>query len=503
MLKQMLKESKLKSKPEEIFIVVNKNDKVIGYKPRSVCHKERLLHRTVAVTVFNDKGEVLLQKRSMKVDTNPGLYTLSATGHVSKGETYEQAAEKELQEELGITSKLKYETRIVKDFPSHYEMQSFYSTHSNGPFKFPKQDIDKVEFVPIDKLPEFFPKSTATIEILYNQILHKGKSNIKSTAIAPTNIAFTKYWGKKNEVLRLPENGSVSMSLSDLLTTTTVEFSPKYKKDEVTINGGGVEEGEAERVIKHLDRVRKLANIDLKAKVVSKNNFPIGTGLSSSASGFAALSLAAASAAGLKLSEKELSILARQGAGSACRSIPGGFVQWLDGNTSETSYAKQIFPPSYWEIADVVAIVSEGRKETSSSAGMKEATSSPFMKLRLSRMKEKNKKVKEFIKNRDFKALGELTEQEALELHSIMLTQYPPLIYWTPGTLRIMKLVSHWRAAGIPVYFTINTGQDIHLIVEEKNAEKVVTKLKGLDFVKNIIVNLPGEGTRLSQDHLF
>ncbi len=326
---------------------------------------------------------------------------------------------------------------------------------------------------------------------------------MKATAIAPTNIAFTKYWGKKDEVLRLPENGSISMTLSDLLTTTTVEFSDKYDKDEIKINGGGIETGEAERVIKHLDRVRKMASINLKAKMVSKNNFPTGTGLSSSASGFAALTLAAVATAGLNLSKKELSILARQGAGSACRSIPGGFVEWLDGNTSDTSYAKQIFPPSYWAIADVVAIVSEGKKETSSTAGMKVAQSSPFMKLRLSRMKEKNAEVKKLIKERNFKALGELTEQDALELHAIMLTQYPPLIYWTPGTLQIMKLVPHWRKEGIPVYFTINTGQDIHLICEQKNAKLVQAKLKSLNFVKNIIVNTPGQGTRLIDKHLF
>lgn len=329
----------------------------------------------------------------------------------------------------------------------------------------------------------------------------------KATAIAPTNIAFTKYWGKKDEVLRLPENGSISMCLSNLLTTTTVEFSDKYTKDQITINGGGPpaggEEGEAERVIKHLDRVREMAGIQTKAKVVSENNFPVGTGLSSSASGFAALSLAASKAAGLNLSEKKLSILARQGAGSACRSIPGGFVEWLDGNTSETSFAKQIFSKYHWKIADVVAIVSEGRKEVSSSAGMKAAKSSPFMKLRVSLMKEKNKLVKKLISERKFKELGELTEQEALELHSIMLTQYPPLIYWTPGTLRIMKLVPHWRAEGIPVYFTINTGQDIHLICEQKSVEKVRSKLKQLEEVKNIIVNTPGEGTRLSTKHFF
>lgn len=313
---------------------------------------------------------------------------------------------------------------------------------------------------------------------------------MKATAVAPSNIAFTKYWGRKDEVLRLPANGSISMCLSNLLTTTSVEFSKEYKQDEINIDN-------KDRIIKHLDRIRKLADINLKAHVITKNNFPTGTGLSSSASGFAALTLATVSAAGLNLSEKELSILARQASGSACRSIPSGFVEWLDGETSETSYAKQIFPASYWKIADVVAIVSKEKKEVPTSSGMKIAYSSPFMKLRLSRMKKKNKLVKKLIEQRNFKEFGEFIEQEALELHTIMLTQYPPLIYWTPGTLQIMKLVPYWREEGIPVYFTINTGQNIHLICEEKDAKSVQAKLKDLDFVKEIIVNTPGEGARL------
>ncbi|MBI3109478.1 diphosphomevalonate decarboxylase [Candidatus Daviesbacteria bacterium] len=488
---------------EEIFIVVDRSDRVIGYEPRSICHQKRLLHRTVAVIVFNDKGEVLLQKRSMNVDTNPGLYTLSATGHVSQGETYLEAAKKELLEELGIKSKLlKFETKIVKDFP-HYEMQSFYSTYSNGPFKFPKKDIEKLEFIPISKLPDFFSKSTATIRILYNDILKRGKNAMKATAIAPSNIAFTKYWGRKDETLRLPANGSISMCLSNLLTTTTVEFSDKYSKDEVILNGKTPKDIEIERVIKHLDRVRKLAKISQKAKVSSNNNFPIAVGLSSAASGFAALTLAASNAAGLNLSRRELSILARQASGSACRSIPSGFVEWLDGNTSEMSYAEEIFPPDWWKIVDVVAIVSTTRKEVPTSVGHQSAQSSPFLQLRISRMKEKNNKVKKLIKQKNLSKLGKLIEQEALELHTIMLTQNPPLIYWTPGTLTIMKLVSRWRAEGLPVYFTINTGQNIHLIAEAKNAQKVKAKLKELDFVKDIIVNTPGEGARLSQNHLF
>lgn len=318
---------------------------------------------------------------------------------------------------------------------------------------------------------------------------------MKATAVAPSNIAFTKYWGRKDEILRLPETGSISMCLSNLLTTTTVEFSNKYKEDTVIIDGKQ-EEGPSKRVVEHLDRVRKLAKINQRAKVISNNNFLSSTGLSSSASGFAALTLAASAAAGLKLSEKELSILARQGSGSACRSIPSGFVEWLDGNTSETSYAKTIFPASYWKIADVVAVVSEHKKEVPTSEGHMGAQSSPFIKLRLSHMKKKNNLARKLIKEKNFKEFGELIESEALELHAIMITQTPHLIYWTPGTLKIMKLVSHWRAE-FPVYFTINTGQDIHLICEQKNIDKIKNKLKKLDFVKEIIVNTPGEGTRL------
>ncbi len=133
---------------------------------------------------------------------------------------------------------------------------------------------------------------------------------MKATAIAPSNIAFIKYWGKKDEILRLPENGSISMNLSNLLTTTTVEFGKDFKEDMVIINDQ-TEDNEGSRAARHLDRIRNLAKIKYKAKVVSKNNFPTGTGLSSSASGFAALTVAGAKAAGLNLSEKDLSILAR------------------------------------------------------------------------------------------------------------------------------------------------------------------------------------------------
>ncbi|MBI4080819.1 MAG: diphosphomevalonate decarboxylase [Candidatus Levybacteria bacterium] len=362
---------------------------------------------------------------------------------------------------------------------------------------------------------------------------------MKATAIAPSNIAFIKYWGRKDEELRLPENGSVSMNLSNLLTTTTVEFDGKYKADEVFISSviasgakpstgrylakqshvilNQAESPAAQRaawvqndklnsdkkIIQHLDRIRKMAKISKKAKVVSQNNFPRGTGLSSSASGFAALTVAASNAASLQLSEKELSILARLGSGSACRSIPDGFVEWLDGDTSDTSYAHTIFPPDHWDIVDVAVILTEEVKDVSTSEGQKSARTSPFYELRLQNIKNKIANIKDYIKDKKFQAFGEIVEQEALELHAIMLTSTPSLIYWYPATITVMKHVKKWRKEGLEVYFTMNTGQNIHLMCEGKDKEALLSRIKELPDVKDVIVNTPAKGTQITQQHLF
>jgi diphosphomevalonate decarboxylase len=323
---------------------------------------------------------------------------------------------------------------------------------------------------------------------------------MKATATAHPNLAFVKYMGRKDEVLRLPENASVSVNLSNLSTTTTVEFSPEHPSDLVVLNGE-LEEGEQSRVVKHLDRIRALAKIPLRAKVVSNNSFPIGTGLSSSSSGFAALTVAGAAAAGLRLSEKELSILARQGSGSACRSIPDGFVLWRDGDTSETSYAESLYPPDYWDIADVVAIVHRERKDVSSSASHVQVTSGPYYRARIARMPAKIERCLELLKRKDFPAFGEFLEEEARDLHVIFMSA--GIIHLEPGTLDIMKRTATWRKEGIPVYYTINTGQDIHLLCERKNVEAVKTALGKLGFVREIIVNVPAEGARLTEQHLF
>lgn len=325
---------------------------------------------------------------------------------------------------------------------------------------------------------------------------------MKATAIAPANVGLIKYWGRKDEMLRLPINGSISVNLSNLLTTTTVEFTNNLTKDEIMINGIS-DQTVAIRVIKHLDRIRNLAKTKKHAKVVSVNSFPANTGLSSSSSAFAALTLAGIKASGISLSEKDLSILARLASGSACRSIPDGFVEWLEGNTNNTSYAVSVYPPDYWDIADVVAVVSTESKEVSSTEGQKYVYTSPFFQTRLLKMKDKINRMKKILNDKNFTEFGNLLEAEALELHAIMLTSKPPLIYWTQGTLAIMKQVKKWRLMKLPVYFTINTGQDIHLFCKKENEKKLIAELKKISEVKDIIVNYPSEGVRLTDKHLF
>lgn len=325
---------------------------------------------------------------------------------------------------------------------------------------------------------------------------------MKSTFIASADIALVKYWGKKDEVLRLPENGSISMILKGLDTTTTVEFDQQYEIDEVMIKGES-DKAENQRVIKHLDRIRKLAGSNLKAKVVSENSFPKATGLSSSGSGFAAISYAGTEALGLKLTEKELSILSRQGSGTACRCACGGFVEWKDGDTSETSYSESIFPADYWDIRDVIAVVDEGKKDISSTEGHQLAQSSVFFEARQAHVHQKLQKVKHLLTEKNFSQLGELVEAECLEFHSILLTSVPPMIMWYPGSLQVMHEVANMRKDGIQAYFTINTGFNVHVLTLPQFEKEVHQRIAELPLVKKTLLAQVGEKPRSTSAHLF
>lgn len=327
---------------------------------------------------------------------------------------------------------------------------------------------------------------------------------MKATAVAPANIAFTKYWGKVDDELRLPANPSFSMNLDNCLTTTTVEFDKKYKEDSFEMIGEKVQEKEERRALKHIDHMRQKVHIPLRAKIVTKNSFPKSAGIASSASGFAALAVAASNAASLHLSEKELSVFARVGSGSACRSIPDGFVEWKEGKTSQESYAHSLFPPDYWDLRDILVIVRSKNKKTPTSEGMELGReTSIFYTPRIQAVRQLHETLKTAFVKKDFKTVGEIIEKDCIYMHCVMMSTIPHLFYWTPETLAVIQNVIEWRDEAIESYYTIDAGPNVHVICEAKTEEKLISKLKKLDFVEQIIINKPAKGAHLITNHLF
>jgi len=331
--------------------------------------------------------------------------------------------------------------------------------------------------------------------------------NMKATAIAHPNIAFTKYWGNKDNGKNIPFHNSISMNLSDCWTKTTVEFSKEYSADIVFVDYDFVRNnGDAKNPYRILDDVRKIANFDYKAKVVSENNFPKGAGIASSASGAAALALAASKAAGIEMKEVDLSRLARLFSGSGSRSVPEGFVEWEAGYSDETSYAKSIADASHWELLDIVAIVAANEKKVGSSLGHGLAQTSPLFNSRLVGMENKNNLVRKAILEKDLKTLGEICEEDCLSMHAVMITSKPSLRYWTEGTLKLMDAVESWRHENIEAYFTIDAGPNVHILTLPEYKNSVIDKLDSLvnkKYVKNYIINKAGGPAKLTDEHLF
>jgi diphosphomevalonate decarboxylase len=313
-----------------------------------------------------------------------------------------------------------------------------------------------------------------------------------ATALSHPNIAFIKYWGNRDQTLRLPANGSISMNLAGLHTRTQVSFDLTLTTDRLTINGHPAQASALARAQVLLDRVRMMSGVPHHAWVESENNFPMGTGIASSASAFAALTLASTAAAGLSLSQKDLSRLARTASGSACRSIPGGFVEWQIGQDDQDSYAYSIAPPEHWDLSDCVAVVSDTHKPTGSSEGHALAGSSPLQAGRVASTPVRLAICRRAIVDRDFDALAEVMELESNLMHAVMMTSTPPLMYWHPATLAIMTAVQTWRAGGIPACYTIDAGPNVHVICPTEYRDQISRKLGELPGVQEVLTTRPG-----------
>ncbi len=313
---------------------------------------------------------------------------------------------------------------------------------------------------------------------------------MKATARAHSNIALIKYWGKRNSRLNLPAVGSISITLKEMSTVSTVTFLENRDTDLLVINNKEADRHESERVTHFLDIIRQQADLPVRAEVISHNNFPSGAGLASSASAFASLALAAAAAAGLSLDKEALSILARRGSGSAARSIFGGFAEMKKGGKEDGSdaVAVQLADENYWDIQVLIAITSREKKEIGSTYGMNlTAETSPYYSQWIASAPPDLKEMRDAITRRDFEKLGELSEFSCLKMHAVMLSANPGLIYWNSTTLDCMHTIRKMRKSGTPVYFTIDAGPQVKAICLKEDAGLIQSGLKNIAGVIKIV----------------
>lgn len=325
----------------------------------------------------------------------------------------------------------------------------------------------------------------------------------KASARAYSNMALIKYWGKRDETLILPANNNLSMTLNRFYTTTTVTFDSVHKKDILYINHKEANEKERVRVSRFLDHIRTLANTTDYAYVSSWNEMPTAAGFGSSASGFAALAAAASQALGLPCDNTSLSRLARQGSGSASRSIHGGFVEWRKGVGYDgmDSYAVPVAPRDYWDLALIVVPVATERKLVSSREGMRRcAATSPYYQGWLDSAERDFVAAKEALQAKDFTAFGKIIEANALKMHALTLSADPPFTYWQEDTLAVLREVETLREAGTSAYLTMDAGPNVAVLCESGNIQNVQEALYDLDGVGGTMVCRPGPGLTFLDD---
>jgi diphosphomevalonate decarboxylase len=323
-----------------------------------------------------------------------------------------------------------------------------------------------------------------------------------ATAKAHPNIAVVKYWGKRDEALILPHQSSLSITLGPLSVSTTVTFTGEKGDDQVEINGKLATGSERTRVVDTLALVRAEAKGGRKlgrAVMNSKGDFPASAGLASSAAAFAALAIAARTAAGLPRDVKAESVLARRGSGSAARSIQGGFVRWNRGRRADgkDSFAEQLFDEAHWpDLRLLVGMVSREEKDVKSRDGMRlTVESSPYYAAWAKDAEREVKAIVPCIRARNLEAMGEIAERNAWRMHASALGANPPICYLKPETLGVIFACRDLRRQGVGVWFTLDAGPNPVLLtsradearaaamIREHGASEVVRCVPGGDAV--------------------
>ncbi len=321
-----------------------------------------------------------------------------------------------------------------------------------------------------------------------------------AAAQARSNIALVKYWGKRDSALNLPAAGSLSITLDALWTRTRVRFDPALDADTLRLDGAA-DARALERVRACLDVLRREAGVHEHAHVETDNNFPTAAGLASSASGFAALVLAASQALDLPPDRRRLSVLARQGSGSAARSLFGGFVVMHAGHRADGSdaFAEPLLPPGAWPLQVVIAVTTQRPKTVGSGEGMERSRlTSPFHADWIASVDADLALARDAVTTRDFEALAEVSEHSCLKMHAVMLSSRPPLAYWMPATVACMQRIRDLRQRdGVGVFFTIDAGPQVKAVCLPQDAPRVAAELGALPGVETVLTSGLGEGAEL------
>ncbi len=317
---------------------------------------------------------------------------------------------------------------------------------------------------------------------------------MRATAIAHPNVALIKYWGKSDTELNLPATGSLSITLGGLHTRTSVVFDEGMQQDSLLLDGKPDTAADI-RMVRCLNELRKHAGTAQFARIESGNDFPTGAGLASSASGFAALTVAAAAALKLELPDQELARIARLGSGSAPRSLFAGAVLLDIASEPGETICSTVSEPEDWPLEVVVAVTSVERKSVSSTSGMESSrNASPYFDGWVSSHPEDLQAGLECIAEKDFQRLAELAEHNCLKMHALAMSTRPPLLYWSPATLACMQAVTEMRSQGVPVFFTVDAGPQVKAVCLPEAADKVRDTLQRIPGVVQTLDCTLGQG---------
>jgi diphosphomevalonate decarboxylase len=314
-----------------------------------------------------------------------------------------------------------------------------------------------------------------------------------AVAVAHPNVALSKYWGKREGAGNFPAVPSLSVTLAGLQTRTSVRWDGRtLVRDRVVLNGRELSAEESARHLALIDGFRRAGGISRYAEVESTNDFPTSSGLASSASGFAALALAAAHAAGFPWDASRVSALARSASASAARSLFGGYVELPVGEAS----ARPVAPASVLPLVVLVCVTAEGPKAVGSTDGMRLTMDrSPYARAWLEHAPRLHAELREALLAGDFEGVGLRAEASALAMHASAIAA--GIVYWNGGTLEALAAVRALREGGLPAYASIDAGPHVKVLVRPDDAARARKTMESVPGVKRVIEARPGEGARL------